>query len=289
MSESDRSPWIREVGTSTFEPDVIERSRSVPVVVDFWAPWCGPCRQLTPLLETLVEEQDGRIALAKVNVDEAPDLAGAFGVQSIPFVVAVRDGQPVEQLRGLLPEGELRQWLQRVLPSPVDDLLKRGESLEEQDPAEAESCYRQALEHDPGNDAIRIRLARALVAQNRDEKAREIVEDLQRRGFLEPEAEAVRSQLELRSAAAAAGGLDAARRAVEADPENDQLRLKLADALTGAGQYEEALRLYLETVRRDKAGAGQPAKERMLRLFDLLGPDSDLAGRYRRQLATALY
>src|SRR5262245_15542215 len=132
---AEQLEWTIDVSAATFEREVLERSREVPVIVDFWATWCGPCRQLAPLLEKLVEERQGQIVLAKVNIDEDSDLAGLFGVQSIPYVVAFRDGHPIEQFRGLLPEEQLREWIDRLVPSAAELLAREGESLEQDSPA----------------------------------------------------------------------------------------------------------------------------------------------------------
>lgn len=287
MAES--SPSITEPTTETFEKEVIERSRSVLVIVDFWAPWCEPCRQLAPLLEQFANEYAGKFVLAKINVDEAQEVATAFGVQSIPHVVAVRDGQPINQFQGLLPEPQLREWLESMLPSPADELVTRGIALEADEPAAAEQCYRQAAQLAPKRDDIEIALARVLMAQNRDEEAASRIADLESRGFLEPEAENIKSQLELRSVSDQAGGVDEARKTAEANPDDLDLQLTLADALAVAQQHEEALEICLSLVQRDRVGMGEKSKDTMLKIFALLGPESELVGQYRRKLATALY
>jgi len=278
-----------ETSTRTFEKDVIERSKQVPVVVDFWAPWCSPCRQLGPILEKLANESQGRFVLVKLNTEQNPDLAAAFGIQSIPLVVAFRDGKPVNQFMGLLPEENLRDWLATFLPGPADELLAQGEAQEAEDAAAAESTYRQALEIDPANPKVKTRLARTLLAQERVDECRAIIEELERRGFLEPEAERIKSQLDLRASAEGAGDITELRQTVDSDPANLSLKLKLADALAVAGQYEEALQLCLEIIQRDKANTGVEAKDSMLKIFDMLGNESELVSSYRRKLATALY
>jgi len=281
--------WIFETTVKSFEADVIERSSVVPVVVDFWAPWCEPCRQLAPLLEQLVKEHSGNVVLAKVNIDESPDLAAAFGVQSIPQVFAIRDGQAVHRFQGLLPEEELRQWIQSLLPSPAEEVFKRGQALEADDPAAAEACYREAAQLAPDQDSIKLPLARVLLALNRDDDCRRILTELEERGFLEPEAEKLKSQLDLRSAAASAGGVDEARQAAEAEPDDHSLQLKLADALAVSQQHEEALEICLTLVQSGEAEITAEAKKTMLQIFDVLGPESELVSQYRRRLATALY
>lgn len=286
---SQTSPSIIDVTTATFEQDVVQRSMDTLIVIDFWATWCQPCRQLAPILEKLAQEYAGRFVLAKINVDENPDLAGAFGVQSIPFVVAIKDARPVNHFMGVLPEAQLREWIGALLPSPADELVKKGQELELAQPAEAEAAYRQAAELAPDSDAIRIHLARVLLAQNREDEVRRILQKLEERGFLEPEAERIKSELELRASAEEAGSLQDARRALEASPNDLSLKLKLAEALAGAGKYADALDQCLQIVQSDRSGVGVDAKETMLRIFDTLGGGSELVSEYRRKLATALY
>jgi putative thioredoxin len=289
MAAAAQSPWISETTTPRFEADVIRASIDRPVVVDFWAPWCGPCRQLTPILEKLATELSGRFQLVKINIDENPEIAQAFAVQSIPYVVALRDQQVVSEFMGVHPEDKLREWLNSILPSKAEELLAKGKALEASDPKGALAAYREAAALDPGNDAIKIALARVLLKLNLDDESRKLLTDLEARGYLEPEAEKIKSQLELRAAAAEAGPLDEARKAAAAAANDLNLQLKLADALAAANRQEEALRILLDIIQKDKTGVGVEAKNTMVRIFDTLGGGSDLVGTYRRKLATALY
>ena len=283
------SPWISETTTPKFEADVIRASDQRPVVIDFWAPWCAPCRQLTPILEKLTNEFAGRFQLVKINIDENPEVAQAFQVQSIPYVVALRDQQVVSEFMGVHPEEKLREWLNSLLPSKAEELLKKGQELEATDAKAAMAAYREASALDPENAFIKIALARVLLKLNLDDESRKIIADLESRGYLEPEAEKVKSQLELRAAAAEAGPLDEARKSAAAAPSDLNLQLKLSDALAVANRHEEALQILLDIIRKDKAGVGVEAKNTMIRIFDTLGAGSELVGTYRRKLATALY
>jgi putative thioredoxin len=286
---SANSPWIIDTTTARFEADVIQASSERPIIVDFWAPWCQPCRQLGPILEKLANEYKGRFTLAKVNVDENQEVAAAFGVQSIPYVAAVRDGRLAAEFVGVYPEEKLREWLAPLLPSKAEELLKKGRALESSDAKAALAAYREAAELDSKLDAARVALARMLLKLNQDDECRKIIAELESRGYLEPEAEKVKSQLELRAAAAEAGPLDEARKAATAAPNDLALQLKLADALAVANRHEEALQICLSIVQKDKSALGGEAKNTMLRIFDTLGAGSDLVGIYRRKLATALY
>lgn len=284
----NQSGHIIDVTAETFEESVIERSAERPVVVDFWAAWCGPCRQLVPLLESLATEFAGRFVLAKVDIDSNQELAAAFHVQSIPHVVAIKNKQLVDQFLGLLPEARLREWIERIVPSPAEELVQLGEQLEAEDVAAAESKYREALSLEPRLAPATIALARVLTTQQRFDEARELMATLEQRGFLEPAAERLKATLAVVSTAAASGGVAAARAAVESHPENLSLKLPLADALATAGQPAEALDLCLEVIRQDKVGVGVAAKDTMLNILNVID-DPTLASEYRRKLTSALY
>jgi putative thioredoxin len=289
MSETTTTPsFVIEATTQNFEQEVIERSGSVPVVVDFWAAWCNPCRMLGPVLEKLAQEYDGRFVLAKVDTERDPELAGQFGVRSIPAVFAFRDGRAVDAFVGVQPESVIRTWLDRLLPAPAEVIAAEAGLLERTDPRAAEAKYNTALMLDSDLPAAQLGLARIALEQGRFADAQARIAGLERRGFLEPEAERVKAELILRSQARQAGSAESVRAALAANPNDKDLKFQLAEALAAAGQYEEALKLCLEVVERDRKGIGDQARRTMIAIFQLLPPDSELVAEYQRQLSVAL-
>lgn len=283
-------PSIISTTMETFREDVIQQSQVRPVVVDFWAEWCAPCKQLIPMLEKLTEEAKGAFCLVKVNVDECPEIASAFGVQSIPFVVAMVDGQPVSHFAGIQTEPQLREWMQGFMPSPSAEAFEQGQQHEADGSLElAEASYRKASDLEPEAAEFRIAHVRVLIELNRDQEAREIIDELNKRGFLEPEAQALLAQLDMRSQVEESGGVTEAKKALEANPTDLTLQLRLAEAYGADSRFEEACEMLLEIVKADRAVVGVQAKEVMVGLLTVMGPKSKLASDFRRKLATAFY
>ena len=286
---SDQSPWIIETSHQTFERDVIERSRQVPVVVDFWASWCQPCRLLGPVLEKLADEYSGKFVLVKVNTDKMPDVAGSFRVTSIPAVFALRKGEVVDHFTGVVPEPQLRAWLEGLLPSQAENLVAEAQALEQTDPPAAEAKYRQALESTPNDMPARVGLARFLLAQDRLEEGRRLIEELASLDALDAVGEKIRAELVIALEGKQAGSVDQCRTDADASPDDLQLQLQLAQSLAAAGEYQEAMDICLRLIPKDRQGLGEQARQLMVDVFHLLGPDSKLAGDYRRKLTMVLY
>ena len=276
--------WVIETTDATFEQDVIEQSRERPVVVDFWAEWCQPCRSLTPLLVELTQEGGGEFVLVKANTEQCPEAAGRFQIQAIPTVYAVSGGEPIDMFQGLLPRDQLKGWLDRLL---VIGRLDRAERIEQDDPAESQKLYRQTMEALPNESAPVIGLARVLWDQGQEDESRQLIAELERRGSLEPEAEKLKARMELQGMAS--NDLDGLRASAQAEPENLPRQLELAEALGAAGQHEEALQRCLEIVEKDKHGVGKEARQVMVDIFRVLPDDSTLVTDYRRKLTLALY
>jgi len=283
-----KSQWIADVVEENFEREVIERSRERPVVVDFWAEWCEPCRSLGPVLEKLAEEAGGEFLLAKVEVDRAPNLAAAYRIQGIPAVKAFRDGRPVLEFVGALPETKVREFLARLRPSLADGLTREAAGQEGSDPQAAEAAYRRALAEEPGHPAASLGLARVLVARGETAEARQVLERA-RAGGDQAEAEKLGAMIDLAEEGKKAGSEKELRKRLAADPENAEVRFRLGAALAAAGKHQEALQLLLSAAERDKKLAKEKVRELMVKIFFAIGARSPLADEYRSKLARLLY
>ena len=283
---------IKDSSTATFMADVIEASAQVPVIVDFWAPWCGPCKTLGPAIEKIVRQGGGIVRLVKINVDENQDLAAQMGVRSIPAVFGFRQGRPVDGFAGAVPESQIRSFVDRLTggaKAPVDTLLEQAKAmLDAGDPATATRLYAQALNEDPGRPAAVAGMIRCFLAVGDTARAREAVNSLPDDILRDPEVAGAVSALEL-SEQAPEGDGDALAEKVETDPDDHQARFDLALALYGAGQTESAIEHLVEIVRRDRAWNDDAARKQLLKIFEALGFDHPMAVDGRRRLRTILY
>jgi putative thioredoxin len=279
-----------DVDARGFEREVIEASNNVPVIVDFWAPWCGPCRALGPILEKLAAEYGGRFKLAKVNADENSELVSAFGVRSIPDVVAFRDGKPVSHFLGAMPESQVRAFIERLLPSPSE--LERARALELKeagDLAGALAALRRALELDAANDRARLDLAELLIAQKQADEAEALLEAVQPDAELDARVEALRQALAFARAGSGGPGEPELRARLAANPGDQEARLALAQLYAGSRRFREAMDLLLESIRRDKAFQDGTARKQLVAILNLADSQPELVSEYRRKLASALY
>lgn len=274
-----------DVGLADFAQHVLEESKQRPVVVDFWAPWCGPCKSLKPVLEKLAVEYGGKFLLAKINSDDNQELAARYGVRGIPSVKAFVDGEQVDEFSGALPEGEVRAFLDRLIPSPAEELRAQAAELRHAgDLSGALQMLADASRIDPNHIGVRLDVAEIMLDLNEADKGRRLL------ASVPEDADPRVSQLKARLQFMGAAGEDvAALSAQVAANENDlAARLKLANLLVAAGQYEAGMDQLLEIVRRDRGFEGDIGRKTLLSVFDLLG-GGELVSRYRRRLSSLLY
>lgn len=281
------SPLVFDVTEKDFEKQVLEASRERPVVVDFWAPWCGPCRMLGPILEKLVLAREGEVLLAKVNTDECQQLAASFGIEGIPAVKAIRDGRVVVEFVGVYPESQLVLFLDQLRPSKAESDL--AEAAKTADPAEAEKRYRLALAEDANLDAARLGLARVLLQKNQLDEIDDLLEPFSAEGQNGEEAQRLKADAFLRRKAMPLGTLEQATAKQAAAPTDPNRLLDLGTALAGAGKYEEALARLLKAAELNPKLATSSVREIMVQVFYALGVRHPLADEYRRKLSELLY
>ncbi len=278
-----------DVTDATFETAVIEASRNVPVVVDFWAPWCGPCRALKPILEKLATEYQGRFRLAKLNTDENTGTAARFAIRGIPAVKGFRDGKVVAEFSGAVPESAARAFLERVIPTPGETLHAAAQrALSEGDFETAESRLREAMHAGPSLHAARVDLAELLIARQAWSEAELVLAEVPEHERDE-RAKRLGSRIALWQAARDLPPAAELRSAVERVPGDLALRLRLAERVAADGGLQTALEQLLEVVRGDRGALREAARKRMLQVFGLAGDDAELVARYRRLLASELH
>ncbi|MGC8517699.1 MAG: tetratricopeptide repeat protein [Steroidobacteraceae bacterium] len=285
-----------EVSLNTFEQEVIEASRQLPVLVDFWAPWCGPCRTLGPVLERLEASYAGRFKLVKVNSDENPELSEKFMVRSIPYVLAFVDGNPVDGFIGALPEGQIRPFLERLLPGSSEERRRRGHQLiGAGDFAGAVVAFSAAIEADTDNDEAKLDLADVLLNRlppPRDahslEQADHALASLGPRGQADSRAAALKTRLASLRETAALPDLATLRAQVAADGANLKARSALAHRYIADGAHEKALEELLEIIKRDRQYDGGAARQSFLSVLELAAGSPAVVSEYRKRLSSVL-
>jgi len=285
---------IKETTTQTFVKDVIEESRRQPVLIDFWAPWCGPCRQLTPILEKAVRAAKGRVKLVKMNIDDHPAIPGQMGIQSIPAVIAFVNGQPADGFMGALPEGQVVAFLERLTKGSVGgetkDLLKAADAaLAEGDAAGAAEVYSHVLAEDAANVQALAGLARAYVATDALDQAQQTLAMVPEAKAGDAAVAAARAALELAEGAKNLGSLTELEQKVTANPLDHQARFDLALALNGKGRRVEALDHLIAIVKRDRKWNDDGARKQLVQFFDAWGPTDEATIEGRKRLSSILF
>lgn len=288
---------IKDTTTATFTRDVLEASRQQPVLVDFWAPWCGPCKQLTPVIEKVVTEAQGRVRLVKMNIDDHPSIAGQLGIQSIPAVIAFVGGRPVDGFMGAVPESQIRDFIDKVAGPMIDDqqagidaALADAKALVEQGDIEnAAGLFGAVLQADPENAAALAGLANCLIIAGELEQAREVLADLSDELAKDAGIAAVVKKLAQIDEARKLGDPDALEQVLAANPDDHGARIKLAKIRNVEGDREAAADHLLKVMKRDRTFEDDGARRELLQFFDVWGPMDPATLSARRKLSSILF
>lgn len=279
--------WTMDVTAQNFREEVIERSVKTPVVVDFWAEWCDPCKELGPALETAAREGQGRFILAKVDVDKNPELAQAFQVQGIPTVLGVRDGKVVDGFSGVLPPAELKRFLDTIAPALGPSVIEQARALaEEGKREEAITLLREHLREQTGDQEARVELVSLLIDEGKFVDAQKVWEKVDEAARETDAGKAVAAKLQYTESA---GDLEALREAVTAAPEDPAARIELGKALVAAQRYEDGLAELLEAVELDPDFEDSAARKAMIEVFEILGPEDPVGVDFRFRLSLLLF
>jgi putative thioredoxin len=288
---------IKETTTQTFVKDVIEESKRQPVLIDFWAPWCGPCKQLTPVLEKAVRAAKGRVKLVKMNIDEHPAIPGQMGIQSIPAVIAFVNGQPADGFMGAVPESQVTAFIDKItagMPGAgepnVAEILKEAETLlAEGDAANAASVYAEVLAVDATNIAALAGLAKCYATTGAIDQAKQTLELVPAAKREDAGVKAVQAMIDLAEQAKALGPVTELEQKVAANPLDHQARFDLATALNASGNRTEATRHLLEIIRRDRKWNEDGARKQLVQFFEAWGPTDEATVDGRKKLSTILF
>jgi putative thioredoxin len=285
---------VKDTTTQNFVKDVIEASKKQPVLVDFWAPWCGPCKQLTPVLEKVVKAAKGKAKLVKMNIDEHPAIPGQMGIQSIPAVIAFVNGQPLDGFMGALPESQVTAFLERLIKDRIGgeekDLLKAADAaLADGDAAEAADMYAQLLAQDPTHVQALAGLSRAYLKTGALEQAKQTLALVPESKRNDAAVAAARAGIELAEQATSVGPVGELEQKVAANPLDHQARLDLALALAAKNKRKEAVDHLLEIVRRDRKWNEDAARKQLVQLFEAWGPTDEATVEGRRRLSSILF
>jgi putative thioredoxin len=290
---------VKDTNTASFRADVLDASMQVPVIVDFWAPWCGPCKQLGPIIEKAVKEARGAVRLVKINVDENQELSAQMRIQSIPAVYAFFQGRPVDGFVGAQPESAIKQFIQRLTklgagdagPSPIDEALEHAEAaLKEGDHEAASAIFAQVLEHEPDNVKALGGMARCCIAVGELDQAKRFLAQVPAAQANDPAIAGARAQLELAEAGQKTAGQSQELRArVDANPKDFEARFALAQALFAGGDREGGVDQLLEIIRLNRAWNEEAARKELVKFFEAMGPTDPLTLSARRRLSSLLF
>ena len=285
---------VKDATDQTFMADVIEASMTAPVIVDFWAPWCGPCKQLGPVLEKVVSNAGGKVSLVKVDIDQSPVVAQQMRIQSIPAVYAFDQGRPVDAFMGAVPESQVKAFVERLVGGPVESAVEAAveqarAALEEGDAQTAGTLLNEVLKQEPENAAAIAGLAQVFLAVDEVEQARAMLGRLPEGSDRDPAVAAAVSAVELAEQSADAGDTAELRRAVDGSPDDHQSRFDLAMALFGGGRHKEGAEELLELYRRDRDWNDGAARGQLVKFFEAWGPTHELTTGIRRRLSTLMF
>lgn len=281
---------VVEVSQNDFQQQVVEKSRELPVLVDFWADWCAPCKMLLPVLLRLAEEYQGKFRLAKVNTDVERGLAEQHGIRSLPTLRLYRHGEVVEEMLGAQPESTLRELLDNYIERESDRSLEQALALAaEGRRAEAVELLARAWEEDPGNLRLPLEYARLALEDGQLERAGKVLDELPRELRSSPQATSLRALLDMARATEHAPSTEALQATVDADPDQSEARYQLAARRLLEGDYDQALEQFMELLKRDRNWGDGAARKGLLAVFELLGEDDERVGRYRRQMFALLH